>query len=75
MSEVLDALDEWKALVDIRRPFEAVWDAIDENLLPNVSRLAETQDNSVRGQRRVCNVEQAVARQCVFRDQEAGTNT
>jgi hypothetical protein len=51
MSEVLDVLDQFSSLVQERKPFEAVWDDIDRNLLPNVSRLGENANKSMRGQR------------------------
>lgn len=53
MSEVLDVLDEYATLAQIRKPYEAVWDEIDENLLPNVTRLAESSSRQgVQGQKR-----------------------
>lgn len=42
MSEVLDLMDEFKTLVEQRKPYETVWDDIDANLLPNIMRLAES---------------------------------
>jgi hypothetical protein len=53
--EVQADIDEFGVLVHDRKPYEVVWDAIDENLLPNISRMAEQGAdayNSQRGQRR-----------------------
>jgi hypothetical protein len=49
--EVRDLLDEYNTLATDRKPFEAVWDEIDANLLPNVSRLAENANKSMQGKR------------------------